>query len=398
MRRKRKLVSIVLLATAIMMVAATAVSAGGPESFKKASKKAQALGVPLLVEFTAEWCKGCKSFDQATATDKHLIQALDQVVLYKVDGEKGEGAKLAKHFKVKSFPNFVMLGQKGKMINRWAGYGDSEQFIEALEMTLDDPITIDARMARYEKKATAADAEVLARIHLAESDYKKAVDLYRTACKLDGNRKADLAYPIFQATAYGMKSSAFGEKEVFQAADGVLKYGNASGEDLCYMAKTMSHVAKKAGNPKLQKPYLEAAMNSIANTNDKKLLEFRAGMQVNYALVVEGNVDKALNLKRKCMPAAWTEDAMQLNSFAWWCFENNVNLAEADQLARKGAELAPDGKKKAMVLDTVAEICNARGSCNSALEWIQLALAEDPENQYYKDQFERFQEIIAQAD
>lgn len=51
-----------------------------------------------------------------------------------------------------------------------------------------------------------------------------------------------------------------------------------------------------------------------------------------------------------------------------------------------------------MVLDTVAEICNARGSCNSALDWIQLAVNEDPDNQYYKDQFERFQDLVARAD
>ena len=49
---------------------------------------------------------------------------------------------------------------------------------------------------------------------------------------------------------------------------------------------------------------------------------------------------KALSLKRRSMPEGWMEQAKQLNAFAWWCFENEVDLEEADTLARKGVDLA----------------------------------------------------------
>ncbi len=398
MREMRRLVPVALFAVAIILIAATAVSAGGPKSLDEAKKMAHARGVPLLVNVNAEWSSGCKDFQKASSRSSDIGKALEQVVFYTASGEKSECKALTTKLKVNGLPDFVMLDQNGKMIHCWSGFDRAEEFIKNVHHVLQDPITVEERLVRYSRKPTADDAVVLGRIHAAQYEGKKAIGFYRTACKLDSDRKGELVYPIFEASASGIKGKTIDAKALFQAADDVLQEGVASSEELCHVAKVTGHVAKSAGTPELQKPYLLAAMKATAGTEDEDLRQFRKAMAVSYALVVEGNTHKALQLKRANMESNWMEDAMQLNSFAWWCFENNINLVEADKLARKGADLAPAGKKKAMVLDTVAEICNARGSCNSALKWIELALNEDPENQYYQDQFERFQEIVAQAE
>ncbi len=398
MRGTRKQVSIILLMAATMLVAAAAVSAGGPESLEEAKKMAQTRGVPLLLNVNSEWSSDCKDFQKASTSHKKIRKALSQVVFYTASSKKGSSKELTKNLGVKCSADFVMLTPNGDMINCWSGYAEAADFIKTLQLSIDDPVTVDERVARFKKKPTADDAEVLGRIYSSRYEGKKAIDFYRTAGKLDSDRKAQLVYPIFEASASGIKGKTVDSDMVFKAADGVLKMGSATGEQLCHVAKVTGHVAKKAGTPERQKPYLQAAMNATAGTKNEDLLKFRQGMAVSYALVVEGDTKKALKLKRSSMKGNWTEDAMQLNSFAWWCFENNVNLVEADDLARKGVELASPGKKKAMILDTVAEICNARGSCNSALEYIQLALREDPENEYYQDQFERFLDLVAQAD
>jgi benzoyl-CoA reductase/2-hydroxyglutaryl-CoA dehydratase subunit BcrC/BadD/HgdB len=49
-----------------------------------------------------------------------------------------------------------------------------------------------------------------------------------------------------------------------------------------------------------------------------------------------------------------------------------------------------------MILDTLAEICNARGTCKDAVTYIELAIKEAPGNDYYKKQLERFQKILAE--
>jgi tetratricopeptide (TPR) repeat protein len=90
------------------------------------------------------------------------------------------------------------------------------------------------------------------------------------------------------------------------------------------------------------------------------------------------------------------EDARALNAFAWWCFENKINLEEARQLAEKGVTLAKPGGEKAMILDTLAEICNELGNRGDAVETTRAALAESPNNAYFKRQLERFEKLLAE--
>ena len=79
-----------------------------------------------------------------------------------------------------------------------------------------------------------------------------------------------------------------------------------------------------------------------------------------------------------------------LTAFSWWCFENNINLEEAEQLARRGIKLAEPGRQKAMIIDTCAEIVNARGNWSEAVELTELALKEDPDSKFYQEQLKKF--------
>ena len=58
-------------------------------------------------------------------------------------------------------------------------------------------------------------------------------------------------------------------------------------------------------------------------------------------------------------------------------------------------ELSPPGSDRASILDTLAEICNARGNCPAAVEWIRQAVDEAPEREYFQKQLERFEALLA---
>jgi hypothetical protein len=73
-----------------------------------------------------------------------------------------------------------------------------------------------------------------------------------------------------------------------------------------------------------------------------------------------------------------------------------VKLSDAEAFARRGVELSSAGPDRAQILDTVAEICNARGNCDDAVELIRQAMAEAPDSDYYPKQLERFQQIRAE--
>jgi tetratricopeptide (TPR) repeat protein len=80
---------------------------------------------------------------------------------------------------------------------------------------------------------------------------------------------------------------------------------------------------------------------------------------------------------------------------AWWCFENAVKLDEAEELARRGVKLAEAPGDKANILDTLAEICNARGNCPEAVVYMRQAVELNPEREYFKKQLERFEALAA---
>jgi tetratricopeptide (TPR) repeat protein len=106
-----------------------------------------------------------------------------------------------------------------------------------------------------------------------------------------------------------------------------------------------------------------------------------------------GDTIEASVHRKAAQPEGWTEDPARLNGVAWWCFEHNVNLEEAEAFARRGVDLAQPGREKAMILDTLAEICHKRGRTAEAVVLIQEAIREDGEDSYYREQLERFQAI-----
>ena len=74
-------------------------------------------------------------------------------------------------------------------------------------------------------------------------------------------------------------------------------------------------------------------------------------IMINYALVIEKDADKAVAAKLSSMPEGWKDEAGSLNEFTWWCFENKVNLDQAEELSRKGVKLAAAGREKSMIMD-----------------------------------------------
>jgi len=193
---------------------------------------------------------------------------------------------------------------------------------------------------------------------------------------------------------YGVKDEHFTLDEVLASADNVLAAGDVDAEEMTVLGFYMARLAKKHERPDLLAPYVEPILVATEGVEDEWAQRRRKDILVEEALYVKGDPEQAMVLKREAMPEGWTEDADELNSFAWWCYENEVNLEEAEGLARKGVELAEDAEQKVAILDTVAEICALRGDCGEAVAMIRLALEEDPESENLQEQLERFEKSL----
>ncbi len=309
-----------------------------------------------------------------------------------MDGDKEEGIELAKKYDFSSYPTFVLMNDEGETLERWSGFA-REEFLGILADGLTDPTTIAEKQARFVANPTPRDGEKLARYHSSLDEHVEAVALYRKLAELEP--AVDRSHDIFTTMVYGFEGGDFGLAEVREAARRDAAAANGEARRLLEIALYMGYVAGHAGDPTIVVPHLEPALTASAPSEDEWEKRMHDRLLIEKVALVDGDVERAVRLKKESLAEGWEEDPRSLNSLSWWCFERRINLDEAEALARRGVELATDEATKAQILDTLAEILYARGSADEALAMIEEAIAAAPEREYYKKQRERFRQGAA---
>jgi len=265
-----------------------------------------------------------------------------------------------------------------------------DQFIKKMNSGLSDLSTIEEKEARFGKNPDLQTALTLAEYSESVGELQKSVGYYQEAAKLDPDN--DYAYALFQLYRWGNRKQTFTREDVIKSGEAGLASSYTDDESRFWILHAMSRFAARDAQNEQLLAHVKAAQKLITDKPDVAPDRYKMDISIYFSLLIEKDADKAVNLKKANMPDGWMDDAGDLNSFSWWCFENNINLEEAEKLARRGIKIAEDGRQKAMILDTCAEIVNLRGNPSEAAELIQLALKEDPESKFYQDQLEKFKQ------
>jgi tetratricopeptide (TPR) repeat protein len=392
--------SIALLAALPLLFVGDAAFAGygPPDSYEAAQKMAASQGVPLLLNLEAEWSYSCKAFQKEWESDEEFRNAVSEGVVYhSMDAEEGEGEKVAKSYGVVGYPTFILANSSGETMDCWMGYKHRDKFLQAKAEALADPTTISEKMTRFRENPTEADAVKIGDLRQYLGYPAEAVAYYRRAMELNPESEIDYELRVLGAMARGAWSKIYTPAQVRGQADAVFA-SNPTPETMLSAYHTVWKVGYKAKTPEIAYPYLRVAYEALADADDEKSAKMRAKIYPDYALYIERDVDAAVQARKAQQPENWQEDGVLLNNFAWWCFENRINLEEAEEMARRGVELCEAGRDKANVLDTLAEICNLKDDCSNAVQYIRLAVQEDPENEYFQKQLVRFEEILAMSE
>lgn len=297
---------------------------------------------------------------------------------------------MAKQYRVRGYPTYILLNSSGSIVDYWVGY-EKNYFLKTFNEALADTSTIETKTARFKATPNFKDAVILGNYSSTSDEYKAAVDYYTVAQNLKSDPQKDFTFEIFENTIKGYGKSIYTLDDVIKAADAVLASDDKTPYDVIETAQMMLGIDKQDSNVDLAKTYLEAALNISQSASDQSLKNARNEIMVDYLLYVKNDTGAAISQKKANMPKDWNKDAGNLNEFAWWCFEHKINLKEAESLARRAVKLAEPGETKAMILDTAAEICFARGNKTDALKFAKMAVDQAPNNKYYPKQVQKFE-------
>ena len=127
----------------------------------------------------------------------------------------------------------------------------------------------------------------------------------------------------------------------------------------------------------------------IATHRDSPFIE-DAHLTMVYHYADTEQRDEELHAYKK-MIAQFPDSPGVLNSYAWRMAEIETNLKDALQKVKRAVQLAADDpQRQANIIDTEAEVLWKLKRFDEAIEAIERAIVIAPENQYFRDQKEKF--------
>ena len=99
-------------------------------------------GMPVMLDFYADWCVSCKEMEAFTFSDPRVRQQLARMLLLQADvtENNAEHKALLKRFSLFGPPGIIFFDAQGREIRglRVVGYQDAERFLKALELAAAD--------------------------------------------------------------------------------------------------------------------------------------------------------------------------------------------------------------------------------------------------------------------
>ena len=267
----------------------------------------------------------------------------------KINSGEKNGSKIADQYNVVGVPHVIFTDAEGSEIDRLIGYSPPEEYIPMVKDILNGVNTLPALEKEYTEKPD--DIDVWVKLAKKYSKMGRSDDAKNLYSQLIAANPENMAEELETAHFY------------------LAKY-DWEQNDISGLTKFIAQFSSSS--------YITSAWRLIARYHSA---------QEDTSAEVEA---------MRNMAESDPENPGTLNSYAWRMTELKLNLEDALIKARKGVELSDDDGKP-MILDTEAEVLWLMGKPQEAIDVINRAIEMDPEDDYYKEQLEKFTKTIQES-
>ena len=282
--------------------------------------------------------------DANTFTDKNVSKYLNKnFINLKIDAETKYGEKLFNDYNGTAFPLLLFLDSNKNELERFYGYFDAEVFLEKITNIKNGNNTFPVLQAQYESGDNSAETmSILASKYAERGNDSLAAQLYHNVI-----------------ISKNVSSKMFLEAKFFISK---LNLKDGSSKELENYINTYP-----------DSPFLKDAVNQLLRfyqkneLTKKEILYFKKFIEI------------------------FSEDPWFLNQFSWRMTELNTNLDLALKKINYALNIVEEDEAKiANIIDTKAEVLWKLGKIKEAIKTIEEAILLDPNNDYYLNQKEKF--------
>jgi len=88
----------------------------------------------IFLNIYATWCGPCKKMKNTTFSDPEVGEMFNSnFINVSLDGEKSEGAQLARHYQVNAYPTLLFINVEGKVIGATRGLHSSTELMHFIK-------------------------------------------------------------------------------------------------------------------------------------------------------------------------------------------------------------------------------------------------------------------------
>ena len=261
-----------------------------------------------------------------------------------MDANKEEARKVFDEYKCKGVPHLLFVDNKGNEVDRIIGYLPPSEYLSRIQDIRNNKYTLNDYLAQYENGN--ANAELIAGIAMKYEDR--------------GDSENAKEFYLILIIDYPDPTSEYYQRGTYFLASDAFK----NGIPMALNAYIVSFP---------DSPFIEEAFYTMAyHFADKEMREDELKVYAQ-------------------MLSHFPDNTGILNSYAWRMAEIEINLEDALVKVKRAVELsADDPNSQANIIDTEAEVLWKLKNFDAAIEAIERAIIIDGENQYFKDQKEKF--------